>query len=142
MLLGLDPVLTGRLLRALDEMGHTDSVVIADAHFPAARLAGRNAVDLPGLSTPRVLRAICSVLPLDDAPGLDLMASPEPGLLEVQRELVEAAGLSEGGYQLVERYAFYDLAAKAEFIIRTGETRIYGNALVRKGVVPSTGEWA
>ena len=24
----------------------------------------------------------------------------------------------------------------------TGETRIYGNALVRKGVVPSTGEWA
>ena len=57
------------------------------------------------------------------------MASPDPDLLEVQRELVE-------------RFAFYDTAAKAELIIRTGETRIYGNALVRKGVVPSTGEWA
>ena len=29
MLLNVDPVLTGALLRALDEMGHTDSVVIA-----------------------------------------------------------------------------------------------------------------
>ena len=72
------------------------------------------------------------------------MASPDPDLLEVQRELVEAAGLDAAGdgYQLVERFAFYDIAAKAELIIRTGETRIYGNALVRKGVVPSTGEWA
>ena len=60
-------------------------MVIADAHFPAARLAGGMQVDLPGLSTPRVLRAICSILPLDDAPGLDLMASPDPDLLEVQR---------------------------------------------------------
>lgn len=154
MLLGIDPVLTGRLLEALDAMGHTDSVVIADAHFPAARLAGGRQVDLPGLSTPRVLRAICSVLPLDDAPGLDLMASPNPDLLDVQRELVEAAGLtpstpstgsgtgSGAGYELVERFAFYDRAAQAQLIIRTGETRIYGNALVRKGVVPSTGEWA
>lgn len=33
MLLDLDPVLTGQLLKALDEMGHGDSVVIADAHF-------------------------------------------------------------------------------------------------------------
>lgn len=144
MLLGIDPVLTGRLLEALDAMGHTDSVVIADAHFPAARLAGGNQVDLPGLSTPRVLRAICSVLPLDDAPGLDLMASPNPDLLDVQRELVDAAGLDDAGdgYELVERYAFYDRAAQAQLIIRTGETRIYGNALVRKGVVPSTGDWA
>lgn len=144
MLLGIDPVLTGRLLEGLDAMGHTDSVVIADAHFPAARLAGGNQVDLPGLSTPRVLKAICSVLPLDDAPGLDLMASPNPVLLDVQRELIEAAGLDAAGdgFALVERFAFYDRAAEAELIIRTGETRIYGNALIRKGVVPSTREWA
>ena len=144
MLLGMDPVLTGRLLEALDAMGHTDSLVIADAHFPAARLSGGRQIELPGLSTPRVLRAVCSVLPLDDAPSLDLMASPEPGLLEVQRELVEAAGLDAAGegHQLVERFAFYDLAEQAQLIIRTGETRIYGNALVRKGVVPSKGDWS
>jgi L-fucose mutarotase len=37
---------------------------------------------------------------------------------------------------MVERFAFYDLAAKAELIIRTGEVRIYGNAIFRKGVTP------
>lgn len=136
MLLNTDPVLTGALLHALDEMGHTDSVVIADAHFPAARLAKAHYIDLPGLSTPRVLRAVCSVIPPDDAPGLDLMEAPGDELLPVQDELIAAAGLTRDGVRLVERFAFYDLAAEASLIIRTGETRIYGNALLRKGVVP------
>ncbi len=136
MLLNVDPVLTGALLRALDEMGHTDSVVIADAHFPAARLAKIHYVDLPLLSTPRVLEAVCSVIPPDDFPGLDLMEAPGDDLLPVQSELIAAAGLTRETTRLVERFAFYDLAAEASLIIRTGETRIYGNALLRKGVVP------
>ena len=140
MLLNIDPVLTGDLLKALDEMGHTDSVVIADAHFPAARLAKVNAVDLPLLSTPRVLKAVCSVIPPDNFPGLDLMEAPGVDLLPVQSELIAAAGLTPETTRLVERFAFYDLAAEASLIIRTGETRIYGNALLRKGVVPTRTE--
>lgn len=140
MLLNVDPLLTGQILRALDEMGHTDSVVVADAHFPAARLAHGLFVDLPGLATPRVLRAVRSVIPPDDQPALDLMASPDPELLDVQRELIEAVGLTPETVALVERYEFYDRAARAALIIRTGETRIYGNALLRKGVVPNTQE--
>lgn len=136
VLLNVDPVLTGALLRALDEMGHTDSVVIADAHFPAARLAKIHYVDLPLLSTPRVLEAVCSVIPPDDFPGLDLMEAPGDDLLPVQSELIASAGLTRETTRLVERFAFYDLAAEASLIIRTGETRIYGNALLRKGVVP------
>ena len=31
MLLNIDPLLTGPLLAALDEMGHSDAVVVADA---------------------------------------------------------------------------------------------------------------
>ena len=144
MLLTLDPVLTGTILKALDEMGHGDSVVVADAHFPGARLAasaGAVFVDLPTLSTPRVLKAICTVVPPDDlpAPGLDLMVCPD-GLLDVQRELVEAAGLTVQTSNFVDRFAFYDIAARASLIIRTGETRIYGNALLRKGVVRHKGE--
>lgn len=136
VLLNVDPVLSGALLRALDEMGHTDSVVIADAHFPAARLAKIHYVDLPLLSTPRVLEAVCSVIPPDDFPGLDLMEAPGDDLLPVQSELIASAGLTRETTRLVERFAFYDLAAEASLIIRTGETRIYGNALLRKGVVP------
>lgn len=135
MLLGIDPLLTGRLLAALDAMGHSDAVVLADAHFPAERLAKR-LVELPGVTTPALLRAICSVLPLDDAPALDLMATADGEVLAVQRELAAAAGLDQAGVRYVDRHAFYDIAADAFLVVRTGESRTYGNALVRKGVVP------
>lgn len=134
MLNGIDPILTGELLLHLDAMGHSDAVVVADAHFPAARLAHR-LVDLPGLRTPEVLAAIRSVLPPDDAPALDLMRSAGGEVLPVQRELAAAARVEDDGVQFVERHDFYDVAAGAFLIVRTGETRVYGNAIFRKGVV-------
>ena len=140
MLLGLDPLLTGELLAALDAMGHSDSVCLADAHFPAARVAraaGARLLDLPGVGTPDLLRAVCSVLPLDDAPAVDLMASADGEVLPVQRALADAAGVGLPGVRFVDRFAFYDAAASAFLVVRTGETRTYGNVLVRKGVVPA-----
>lgn len=134
MLDGIDPVLTGELLLHLDAMGHSDAVVVADAHFPAHRI-GTRVVDLPTLSSPQVLAAIRSVVPLDDAPGLDLMESADGEVLDVQHELVAAAGAGESDVRFVERFAFYDAAAPAYLIVRTGETRKYGNAILRKGVV-------
>ena len=139
MLFNLDPLLTGRVLLALDEMGHGDAVVVADAHFTASRLARKHLIDLPGIGSPRVLQAIRSVMvPDSHGPALDLMESPD-GLLPVQEELIAAAALQGTELRMVERFAFYDLAAQAELIIRTGETRVYGNALFRKGVTPVVG---
>lgn len=143
MLLGVDPLLTGELLAALDAMGHSDALCLADAHFPAHRLAaGRGGVvELPGVGTPQLLRAVCSVLPLDDAPAMVLMTSADGAVLPVQEELVEAAGLGSGPGQDAVRFAdrgdFYDVAATAYLVVRTGETRTYGNVVVRKGVVPT-----
>ena len=139
MLIGVDPVLTGELLAHLDAMGHSDSVVLADAHFPTARLAARS-VTLPGIGTPRVLRAVRSVLPLDDVPAVDLMTSASGDVLEVQAELLEAAGIEAAEARFVDRYSFYAAAAEAFLIVRTGETRVYGNAVLRKGVVATTGD--
>ncbi|MEO6505079.1 MAG: RbsD/FucU domain-containing protein [Terrimesophilobacter sp.] len=134
MLSGIDPILTGQLLAQLDAMGHSDAVVVADAHFPAERLARRLLV-LPGLTTPDVLRAIRSVIPLDDAPSLDLMTSADGIRLPVQDELIDAAGAADRDVQFLGRHEFYDVAADAFLVVRTGETRTYGNALLRKGVV-------
>ncbi len=136
MLVGINPLLTGSLLAQLDAMGHSDAVVVADAHFPAARLGDR-VVDLPGTTSPDVLAALRSVLPLDDAPGLDLMRSADGAVLPVQEELVAAAA-AEDSHRYLDRFAFYDAAAAAFLIVRTGETRVYGNALLRKGVVEVT----
>ncbi|MDR1852324.1 MAG: hypothetical protein LBR21_06710 [Propionibacteriaceae bacterium] len=137
MLLGIDPILTGRLLCALDEMGHGNAVVIADAHFTASQLAKKHLVDLPGISAPRVMQAIRSVFVPDDYKDnqLDLMDSPE-GRLPVQDELIAAAGVPEDKVAWLERFDFYERAATAELIIRTGETRTYGNAIFYKGVTP------
>lgn len=134
MLEGIHPLLTGELLLHLDRMGHSDAVVVADAHFPTWGLGSR-VIDLPGTTTPEVVAAIRTVLPLDDAPGLDLMSSADGEVLEVQQELMAAAGTSTETTRFVERFAYYAVAEEAYLMVRTGETRKYGNALLRKGVV-------
>lgn len=139
MLAGIHPLLTGELLAHLDAMGHSDSVVLADAHFPAQRLA-RRLITFPGLGTPDVLAAVRSVLPLDDSPAVDLMATPDRTRLPVQAALVAAAGVGWDDVRLVDRHRFYDVAAEAYLIVRTGETRVYGNVILRKGVVTAAGE--
>jgi len=132
VLTGIDPLLVGPLLAHLDAMGHSDAVVLADAHFPAARVATR-LLELPGVGTPALLAAICTVLPLDDAPALDLMDTPDSTRLPVMDELIAATGGAEP--RMLDRFAFYEEARTAFLVVRTGETRTYGNALVRKGVV-------
>lgn len=134
MLSGIDPLLTGDLLAALDAMGHGDAVVLADAHFPAARVARRLLV-APAVGTPDLLRAVRTVLPLDDAPAVDLMTSADGVPLAVQRELAAAAGTGTDEVRFLDRFEFYREAEQAFVVVRTGETRTYANVLVRKGVV-------
>lgn len=132
MLEGINPLLTGEILLHLDRMGHSDAVVIADAHFPAWAL-GAPVIDLPGTSSPHVLAAVRTVLPLDDEPAMDLMASADGSTLLVHQDLMSAAGVIQPRF--VDRHEFYELSTSARVILRTGETRQYGNALMRKGLV-------
>jgi L-fucose mutarotase len=134
VLSSIDPILTGDLLAHLDAMGHSDAVVLADAHFPAARLAERLLV-FPGLSTPDVLAAVRTVIPLDGPPALDLMTSADGTRLPVQEQLIAAARADEEDVRFLDRHEFYEEAAGAYVIVRTGETRTYGNVILRKGVV-------
>jgi L-fucose mutarotase len=133
MLRGIDPLLTGEVLLHLDRMGHSDLVVVSDAHFPAFRLGG-TVLDIAG-SSPRVVQAVTSVLQLDDVDPVSLMDANEP-LLPVQHELLAAAGVAPEGARLIERYAFYDVAARASLIIRTTEARTYACAILSKGITP------
>ncbi len=133
MLDGINPLLTGTLLLHLDSMGHSDVVVISDAHFPAHSVCER-VVDLPGASAPEVLAAIRSVVPLDDAPSLDLMDSGGE-VLAVQEELMAAAGTTLDATRLLGRQDFYAVAQSAYLVVRTGEMRAFGNAALRKGLV-------
>ena len=135
MLKGIDPLLTGEILKALDEMGHTDTVVIADANFPAHRTNAR-VFEVPGVDIIAMTRAVVSVLSLDEDHPPALMESnltPRPA---VQDEIVAATGLES--HVMVDRWDYYDLTKQAYCVISTGELRLWANVLLYKGLPYST----
>jgi L-fucose mutarotase len=136
VLTGIHPILAGELLAALDRLGHGDELVVADANFPAHRL-GAQVVETPGLPSPEVVEAIRTVVPLDGYEGASvlLMAAEGDERLAVQHDLVEAASAPADRVAELERFAFYERAAAARLVVRTGELRPYGNLVLRKGVV-------
>ena len=142
MLKNLDPLLSPDLLHALRAMGHGDDLVIADANFPALTM-GRRVVRLDGVTSPRALEAVLSVLPLDDfvaepAARIEVVGDPdaEP---EVCREFQAVIDRAEGAGRVrlakVERFAFYERARAAFAVVTTGETRLYGCVWLKKGVI-------
>ena len=141
MLKGIDPILNADLLWALRAMGHGDDLVIADTNFPATTM-GRRVVRMDGVSGPRLLEAVLSVLPLDDfvpdpALRIEVVGDPEAEP-EVCRDYAAILARSaHGGARLgrLERFAFYERARGAFAVVASGEDRLYGCVLLKKGVV-------
>ncbi len=142
MLIGIDPLLGPDLLAHLRAMGHGDDLVIADANFPSASVAKR-LVRAEGASAPQMLAAVLSVLPLDTFANaavcvmevVDSAGSFAP-ITDEFREIVAArAGQRFSNIAGLERFAFYERARQAYAVVATGERRIYGNILLRKGII-------
>ncbi|MDO5605434.1 MAG: RbsD/FucU domain-containing protein [Paracoccus sp. (in: a-proteobacteria)] len=142
MLKGIDPLVSAELLFVLAAMGHGDSIVIADANFPAASVAchtvhGR-AIPL-ACDAMRALRAVLSLMPLDpydDDPVLTMQvvgdADAVPEVVAEAAPLIAAEGFTATG---IERHAFYARARDAFAVILSAESRPYGNFILRKGVI-------
>ena len=142
MLIGLDPALTPDLLRHLRAMGHGDELVIADANFPAESCANR-IERLAGLTATEALRAILSIMPLDtyvDAPArtMQVVGDPDavPEIVAEFQGIINDVSDSPATIEGVERHAFYEEAKRAYCIVQTAETRLYGNIILSKGIVP------
>lgn len=136
MLSGIHPILHGDLLAALDRLGHGDELVVADANFPAYR-SGAAVIVAAGVDAPAVVAAIRTVIPLDTYEGASvlLMSAEDGERLPVQHDLVVAADAPADRVDELERFDFYERAAGARLVVRTGELRPYGNVILRKGVV-------
>ncbi len=139
MLKGLSPLLSPELLHALASMGHGDELLIVDANFPAASHA-RRLLRLPGVSATEALEAVLSVLPLDDfgpQPALSMQVVGDPTAVpEIVAEfnaLLARHGATACG--ALERFDFYERAQQAFVVLATGERRLYGNILLKKGVL-------
>ena len=141
MLKGIPAIISPELLKVLCEMGHGDEIVIADGNFPGAYCA-KNSILLraDGHGVPELLDAILKLLPLDtyQAP-VALMDKAECDrnmdipIWKEYRTIV--APYTSAEFDMVERYAFYERAKKAYAILMTGETSVYANVILKKGIV-------
>ncbi|XP_018543761.1 fucose mutarotase isoform X1 [Lates calcarifer] len=148
VLIGIPSVLSPELLYALAKMGHGDELVLADANFPASSICacGPKEIRADGLGIPQLLEAILKLLPLDTyvsspAAVMDLVDSDKQRALAVPvwdtyTLLLGQAG-SQAPLEKVERFAFYERAKKAYAVVATGETALYGNLILKKGVIPA-----
>jgi L-fucose mutarotase len=141
MLRNINPLLCPELLRALRAMGHGDEIVIADANFPATSL-GPPCIRADGASATDMLSAILQVLPLDSfvpepVLTMQVVGAPQetPAVVAEFNQILQDQADLPTTCQSLERFAFYDRAATAFAVVQTGETRLYGNIILKKGVI-------
>ena len=144
MLKGISPILSPELLKVLCEMGHGDSIVIADGNFPAQSM-GKNGIviRMDGHGVPEILEAILQVFPLDQyvEKPVSLMErvpgdQADVSIWKTYDRLIEAAEpRGTALIQKLERFAFYEESKKAYAIIATSERSQYANVILQKGCV-------
>lgn len=139
MLKGIPALIGPELLHILKSMGHGDEIVISDANFPGAS-QGPRLVRMDGHSATDVLDAMLALMPLDDmehaAFRMEVVGDPHK-IEPIMSEFDAIIRRYEPHVALVgiERFAFYARAKTAFAIVQTGETRLYGNLILKKGVI-------
>ena len=147
MLKNIPPILSPELLKVLYEMGHSDRICLGDGNFPGASMAkaeGAIFLRADGHGIPEILDAILQVMPLDayvETPAM-LMETMEcdkdleiPVWDEYKKVIAKHDDRGASAVGAYERFAFYEEAKKCYCILQTGETAIYANIILQKGVI-------
>lgn len=145
MLKGIAKCISPELLKVLSEMGCGDTLVIADANFPAAACAKENIlIRADGVDAGQMLEGILQLFPLDES-------IPNPVQLVEKTACDEAVATpiweqykaivakyderGEAAMDWTDRYKFYTMATRAYAVIATGEMAPYSSVLLQKGNV-------
>ena len=101
-------------------------------------------IRLDGHGVPEILDAILQVMPLDqyvEHPVALMQVMPgdtaETPIWDTYKEIVARHDeRGAGAFEEVERFAFYDRTKEKSYVvIMSGETAIYANIILKKGVV-------
>jgi L-fucose mutarotase len=140
MLKGLNPLLGPELLKVLRAMGHGDEIAIVDGNYPADTDAKR-LVRADGHSATDLLDAILSVMPLDEMVPECVFRPAALG--DPKKETPVFADFEE----IVRKWEpqrqitvlvgadFYNRVKGCYAIVATSEARLYGNIVLKKGVI-------
>ncbi len=140
MLKGLNPLLSPDLLKTLRAMGHGDEIAIVDGNYPADTDAKR-LVRMDGHSATDLLDAILSVMPLDDVVpecAFRPAANLDPKHMEpifTEFEKIVAKWEPKRHITTLVGADFYSRVKGCYAIVASGERRLYGNIVLKKGVV-------
>jgi L-fucose mutarotase len=140
MLRGIDPVLGPELLATLRAMGHGDEIALVDGNYPGLEHA-RRLVRADGHGVIRLLDAILSVMPVDDFVDQAIFRATVRGDLAlvdpVHQEMINVCARREPQRAVTPLAPdlFYARVRAAHTIVQTSEPRLYGNVILRKGVI-------
>ena len=140
MLKGIPHILGPDLLHALQAMGHGDTITIVDGNYPGTS-AGPRLIRADGHTGTDLLEAILTVMPLDDFvpdPAIVMQVVGDAGQIPpIVSEYERIVARFEPAVKLssLERFAFYARANAGSAIVQTGEQRLYGNIILKKGVI-------
>ncbi len=144
MLKGIDPLLGPELLMILRAMGHGDEIAIVDGNYPADAHASNNGariVRMDGHSATKIVDAILSLMPLDTMvddcvfrPGIRNDPAHKEPVMDDFAALVEK---HVPGTKITPLMGdeFYARVGQAYALVASGERRLYGNLVLRKGVI-------
>ncbi len=140
MLKGLNPLLGPDLLKVLRAMGHGDEIAIVDGNYPADTDAKR-LIRADGHSATSLLDAVLSVMPLDEMLP-DSVFRPaaylDPNRMEpVFADFEKILKTWEPKRHITTLIGadFYNRVKGCYAIVATSEARLYGNIVLRKGVI-------
>jgi L-fucose mutarotase len=140
MLKGINPLLGPELLKVLRAMGHGDEIAIVDGNYPADTDAKR-LIRMDGHGVPAILDAILSVMPLDQMvpqacwrPAAYLDAARMEPIFGEFEEIIARHEPQQKLHVLVGG-DFYSKVKSAYALIATTEARLYGNIVLKKGVI-------
>ncbi len=140
MLKGINPLLGPDLLMILRAMGHGDEIAIVDGNYPADTDAQR-LIRMDGLGVPEIMDAILSVMPLDEfvpETAFRPAAYKDPNRIEpifTEFDAIVAKHEPKNKITVLVGDDFYNRVKGCYALIATTERRLYGNIVLRKGVV-------
>ncbi len=144
MLKNIPNILTPELLKVLAEMGHNDTIILADANFPAASMSKDSIlIRCNGVGASEMLDAILQFFPLDTYVEKPLNLIEVDAGIDVEtpiwKEFEEiVAKYDDRGKDVIgtmDRFDFYDMAKKSYAVIATGEKALYSCVSLQKGVL-------
>ena len=146
MLKLIHPLMTPDLLYVLQAMGHGDDIVICDRNHPATTIANSTVhgklLTVFGANLEQLSEAILTHFPLDTFVNepisrMKVVGNPDE-MVAAHHTMQRVADSAEGkriAMRALERFEFYEHAARSFAIVQTSDAGPYGCFILKKGVL-------